>query len=344
MTTIKEIAEKAGVSIGTVDRVIHKRGRVSPETEGRIQSIIDDLDYRPNLFARVLKLSRTYTFGIFMPDEDQDGGYWALSASGIRRALIELEGNRIQGRFFTYDRYSSDSFERTATILLDACPDGLLIAPILTKYIPELIHQSLPEMPYAFFDSDIPGLHPISVINQDAYRSGRLAAELITKIARPPAVLLVLRFMPDDYHISARCRGFRDFFSGLEGYAVQEMGIDVSNDSPSLTAFISRFREEHPNLKGIFSTNALTYRAALALEELYGSSRPALVGYDLIQDNAKWLERGVIDFIISQQPEMQGYRGIYSLYRHVILKEKVDRQVMMPLDIITRESIHHGGF
>ena len=51
---IKDIAEKAGCSIGTVDRVIHKRGKVSPEVRERIEAIMKELDYRPDLNARAL--------------------------------------------------------------------------------------------------------------------------------------------------------------------------------------------------------------------------------------------------------------------------------------------------
>ena len=51
---IKDIALRAGVSIGTVDRVLHKRGEVSEETQQKIQQIIDELDYRPNLLASSL--------------------------------------------------------------------------------------------------------------------------------------------------------------------------------------------------------------------------------------------------------------------------------------------------
>jgi LacI family transcriptional regulator len=52
--TIPEIAKKAGVSIATVDRVLHKRGRVSDKTIKKIQEIIDTYGYEPNPFARNL--------------------------------------------------------------------------------------------------------------------------------------------------------------------------------------------------------------------------------------------------------------------------------------------------
>lgn len=54
MATIKEIATLAGVSRGTVDRVLNHRGDVNPQTEKKILQIIRDLDYKPNKAGIVL--------------------------------------------------------------------------------------------------------------------------------------------------------------------------------------------------------------------------------------------------------------------------------------------------
>ena len=100
MTTIKKIAEKAGVSIGTVDRVIHNRGFVSNKTETRVKQAIEELNYTPNIFARQLKLSRLFTFGVLMPKFNQDSRYWQMTAKGIQKAQKELKTHRIQIQFF----------------------------------------------------------------------------------------------------------------------------------------------------------------------------------------------------------------------------------------------------
>ena len=63
-----------------------------------------------------------------------------------------------------------------------------------------------------------------------------------------------------------------------------------------------------------------------------------MIGYDLVDENIRLLREGAIDFLISQRPGRQGYLGILVLYRHVVLNETVDRTIMMPIDIITREN------
>ena len=68
MPTIKEVARRAGVSIGTVSHVLTGAVPVSPRLLSRVQSAIRELDYHPNHVARSLKTSRTRTLGIIVPD------------------------------------------------------------------------------------------------------------------------------------------------------------------------------------------------------------------------------------------------------------------------------------
>lgn len=341
MATIKQIAEKAGVSIGTVDRVIHGRGRVAPETEAVIKKVIDELGYEPNLFARTLKLGQTFNFGIVMPADNQDGGYWSKPHSGMVKALDELKQQFVSAEFFTYDRYAKQPISAFRDQLNENGFDGLLIAPILTEPMTDLIQNLPAEMPYVFFDSDLPDLNPLSVIMQDAAQSGRLAAELMLKVLRGSGPVVAVKIVPDDYHLTARINGFLSYMKSDAEHLVFSYEADLGCDAECIRTLIKGLKNEHPDLQGIFMPNALTYQVAEALETTSFKQKPILLGYDLIDSNAEWLENGVIDFIISQRPEMQGYQGIYTLYRHAALKENVDKHVTMPLDIITKENMRY---
>ena len=68
MATIKEVADLAGVSVGTVSHVITGSVPVSEVLRQRVEGAIKDLDYHPNHVARSLKTSRTRTLGIIVPD------------------------------------------------------------------------------------------------------------------------------------------------------------------------------------------------------------------------------------------------------------------------------------
>ena len=64
-----------------------------------------------------------------------------------------------------------------------------------------------------------------------------------------------------------------------------------------------------------------------------------LVGYDLIEENIKYLEEGVIDFLICQKPEDQGYRSIQAMFNYILMKKTVERVNYSPIDIIMKENI-----
>jgi LacI family transcriptional regulator len=53
------------------------------------------------------------------------------------------------------------------------------------------------------------------------------------------------------------------------------------------------------------------------------------------------VESGLINFLISQRPEMQGYEGIYCLFEHVVLRQNVKRSIMVPIDILTRDNLKY---
>ena len=89
-TTVRivDIARMAGVSVATVDRVIHNRGKVSEENLARINEVLRRVDYRPNLIARSLASGRRYTLCAVMP-RFAPGEYWADFEAGIARAEAE---------------------------------------------------------------------------------------------------------------------------------------------------------------------------------------------------------------------------------------------------------------
>ena len=59
---IKDIAERAGVSVGTVDRVLHNRPNVSPKAREKVEAALKEVDYHPNMYASALAYNKSYIF------------------------------------------------------------------------------------------------------------------------------------------------------------------------------------------------------------------------------------------------------------------------------------------
>ena len=122
-TTVRivDIARMAGVSVATVDRVIHNRGKVSEENLARINEVLRRVDYRPNLIARSLASGRRYTLCAVMP-RFAPGEYWADFEAGIARAEAEAVRYNVTVRRFCFDQYDRSSFESLLETLRRAHP------------------------------------------------------------------------------------------------------------------------------------------------------------------------------------------------------------------------------
>ena len=339
MTSLRDIAARARVSIGTVDRVLHHRGRVAPATQARIRRLLREQDYRPNLHARTLSLARDFRFAVLLPRQEQDSGYWKLPVLGIRKAVRELEDYRVEARFFPFDRYSDSSFVRASAAALRFRPDGVLLAPVRGEAAARLVSSLSGTLPYALIDSSLPGGGALTTIVQDARQSGLLAAHLMRTIVQRRGHVAIVRVLPADFHIEDRIRGF---LAGIGGGLTREaiiVEVDSRHGRAAFQQALAPVLRRSPSLCGIYVSNAWTHAVALAVRRLIPGRTLCIVGYDCVKENSALLARGGIDFLISQRPAMQGYEGIRSLFRHVVLGRRVPREITVPLDILTRENL-----
>jgi len=86
--SIKDIAEKSGVSVATVSRVINNRGKYSQETRERVLKIIREYDYTPDMTAKALRIKRQQAIGVILPEVTNE--YFAAITLKIQEQLFDL--------------------------------------------------------------------------------------------------------------------------------------------------------------------------------------------------------------------------------------------------------------
>jgi LacI family transcriptional regulator len=338
--SVKEIARLANVSIGTVDRVLHERGRVSEKTRQKILKIIKQIDYKPNIYARNLKLSKIYHFGVLMPELHQDSQYWHLPYQGMEHAAHELKSLNVRIHYYFFNKFADSSFKKQCEQALAKDIDGLIIAPVLYEESKKMISCMPADLPYIFIDSTLPGAKPLSVIGQDSHQAGRLAASLMCTLLPEGGKIIVIRNLPHDYHIDQRIYGFKDLLQERDRqYHTVIIPLQHQDKAHLFNDAAQKIQADHHDLDGLFVPHANTYPFARHLVKQGGGKKIAVIGFDLIRENVELLKEGMIDFVISQRPRVQGYQSIYSLYRHFILKEKVAKKIVMPLEIFNKENI-----
>jgi len=344
---IKDIARLAQVSPGTVDRVIHHRGEVSEPTRIKIEKIISELDYQPDILAQTLASKRNRLFAVLMPVSANGTGFWQAPNKGIDKALQEIRPFGVAVQRFFYEMDEKKSFEKQSALLLKEKPDAVLFAPVYPQESLRFISLCRElGIPVTLFNSTFDELQDVYYIGQDARQSGFLAAKLLSWGIPAGGDILILNMSgrKDNHnHIITREHGFRSYFTSAElnGFELhtielQQAGDPYLNDSLQ-SAFDRRW------VKGIFVTNSQVFRVASFIQ-LTQRKGIRLIGYDLLPENIAFLRSGIIDFLISQKPEEQGYQGIMSMFSRFVLNRPVPQNQFIPIDILAKENIDYYEF
>ena len=167
MTTIHEVALRAGVSAATVSHVINGTRFVSDEARQRVTAAMDELDYRPNTLARSLRRGRTQTIGLILPDSSNP--FFAEIAHGIEQAafargynviLCNTDGNIHKERLYLH-------------LLADKQVDGVLLDT--EAHDPQALRSYLPaHLPVVLVDRDFAD-NPFDVVLADSLQGAQEA-------------------------------------------------------------------------------------------------------------------------------------------------------------------------
>ena len=339
--TITEIAQKAGVSIGTVDRVIHKRGKVAPETEKKINDVIAQFGYQPNPIARQLKLNRNFVIGVLLPKLNTECGYWEQCYEGIKQAERELKPFSICVALKEFDRSLKGSCLQAGKKLLEEKVDAMVIAPVMDEDCQNLLKEKN-MVPYAFIDSPLPNTKPQATVAQNPFRGGLVAGRIMQMLAPKENKFMVFLTYTAAYNSRERSRGFNSFFLKTKNILIDEFIFEGDLTQEDFDASLDKYFEKNQNLGGIFVVNDAVHYVGEYLKKRGLKEKVALVGYDMILENKEALILGKIDCLIAQRPEKQGYSAIQSLYRKQILQQQTEN-TEIPIDVFFIETVADLG-
>lgn len=340
---IKDIAERAGVSVGTVDRVLHDRPNVSKPAREKIERALKEMNYQPNVYASALAYNRTYKFALLLPKHESEA-YWEEVEQGVKKAIEARRDFHIGVEMFFYQRFSNQSFEEEYTKCLDGQIDGVIIVPVdleTTRQFTNKLHER--SIPFVLLDSYMPDLRPLSFFGQDSFCSGFFAARMLMLIANDDKQIMLMKQMKDGRVTSKqqanREVGFRhymhDHFPSTE---IVELQLPFNGTRAEYDAALKAFFEEHPQIHNGISLNS---RAHIVGDWLLRNNRRdiQIMGYDMVAKNAECLRQGSISFIIAQHGYQQGFCCVDTLFKAVVLRKKVRPINYMPIELLTKENV-----
>ena len=344
---IVDIAKLAGVSPGTVDRVIHNRGRIAPDKKERIEEIIKQLGYRPNIAARLLATGQTFTIAVVAPSYIGES-YWKQVSEGINRAAEELAQYNLKVDFIRFDQYDRTSFDRVASGVDWSRYNGVIIATLFEEKVKALSTQlNALEIPYIYIDSQVEGQADLAYFGVDAHASGYIAGKMLCRemAADSPIVITHIRFRRNEISTQMRKRE-----SGLLQY-LREAGRDDRveyiehdpNNPEATTTALEHIISKYQNPIGIMILNSRAYELVDVLENgnVELCEQLVIVGFEAIKPNIDAMNRGRVRLLISQRPELQGYNAVKALSNLFLFGTKPNKINYTPIDILIPENIKY---
>ena len=340
---IKDIAERAGVSVGTVDRVLHERPNVSKSAREKVEKALKEMDYKPNMYASALAYNRSYTFHMLIPKHESEA-YWEEIEEGAKRAMEARRDFHINVLIHFYERFNDAHFISQYQEIMNAKPDGVVIVPStleLTRQFTDLLHEQ--NIPFIMLDSYMPDLKPLSFYGQDSFASGYFAAKALTMIAYKEREVMLMKQTKDGRVTSKqhdnREVGFRHYMHDhYPNVKIVELDLPIEGSKKQYHIMLEKFFTQHPQLHHCIT---LSSKAHIIGEFLLKTNRRnvQVMGYDMVHKNAECLRQGSISFLIAQHAYQQGYSCVDALFQAIVLKKKVNPVNYMPIELLMKENV-----
>jgi LacI family transcriptional regulator len=336
--TLRDIARQAGVSLATVDRVLHNRPGVRPDTVRRVKEAIERNAFQPHVAAAELARGRARRFAFVMPSGPN------LFMQQIEAYLGEMSG-WLSARRLSVEIIATDVFD--PMVLTDCLEqlagdfDGVAVValdhPSVRAAINDLVDSGTEIVTLV---SDVPSSRRHHYVGIDNIAAGRTAGALVGRLvrARQGKVAIIAGSQGLRDH-AERIFGFNQVmaseFAGLDVLPVLE-GRDDDARSEELTA---RLLRDHPDMVGLYNVGAGTPGVAKALIESGRDKQVVFVGHDVTVLTRKLLLQGVMDAAISQNPGHEARAAVRVLLALARGEPILSEQEKIRIDIVMRDNL-----
>ena len=319
MATIKEIASLAGVSRGTVDRVLNHRGAVSPQTEQKIWEIVQALDYKPNKAGIVLAAQKknlklgVVLLGLSTPFYDD-------VLIGVRSKAAELEGYNCSV-LIRQTEYSLDQQLAAIDELLGEGINGLAFSPYNDMQIREKINELYDRgIPVVTLNTDIENSKRIAYVGSNFYRSGETAAGLMHLMTKGCINVGIVSGSRNVLCHTERIAGFQKV---IQSYGNIHIVDTVTNNDDEVESYelTAKLLSTHPEINALYFSAGGVYGGCRAVLSAGRDKDMTIITNDMVDTTRDYMEKGLIAATICQQPFLQGYNPLSILFTYLTTGE-----------------------
>jgi LacI family transcriptional regulator len=336
-TQIKDIARALGISIGTVDRALHDRGRISPLTKERVLQMAKTLGYQPNAAARALSSRRRMKVSVNLPIEIAP--FWDAVREGIQEEAGVFAASGIEIEFRSFPRLGQgekDAFEEA----LAAKVNGIIMATGRPEDLRLPIRNAARvRIPVVAVSTDAPGTARLAVVAIDSLASGSLAGELLGRLSRGSGELAVVT---GDLRITDHAEKFSSFRDSVRAlFPKMKILKPLQNHEDEAEAYeeCKSLFSAHPGLEGLYISTANSPPVLEALKDSGRLGDLRVIATDLFPPMIYQLESGGVVATLYQRPRSQGQLALRLLHDFLVGGRCPSHQMRLAPHLIMKSNL-----
>lgn len=339
MATIKEIAELAGVSRGTVDRVLNNRGSVNTKTAQKVNEIARALNYKPNPAGLTLAAQKKkLQLGVILcPTSNLFFAEILESVEAKARELSSYNCTVIVKQV----AFNEQMQLKTIDALLKEGIHGLALSPVNTPAIQDKVEELVDKgIPVITFNTDLANSRRLAYVGSDYFKAGETAAGLMRLMTQGPIELGIVTGSADVLCHSERISGFTRI---IKEHCPNIHIVDTvycNDDEIESYEQTQKLLSKHPEINALFFAAGGFYGGCRAIKAMELNGKFSIITFDAIPSHSSLLKDGTILASICQHPEIQGSKPLELLFIYLIsgiLPEK--EYLYTDIDIRIRENV-----
>lgn len=339
MATIKEIAALAGVSRGTVDRVLNHRGSVNPATAEKIEKIARELDYKPNVAGLVLAAQKKrLKLGVILFSPENP--FYLDVLEGVNEKAEELAGYNCTV-LIKQISYSVEAQLKAIDELVAEEVNGITLAPYNDERIRRRINALYDRgIPVVTLNTDIENSKRIAYVGSNYNKSGATAAGLLHLMTHGQVNVGIITGSSNILCHTERIAGFTETLKPYRDLIHITDIIEVHDDEIESYEKTTKLLTEHPEINALYFAAGGVYGGCRSVTALGLQDKIRIVAYDMVPTTKELMRKGAIAAVICQQPKVQGSKPLALLFTYLTtggLPEKEHNYVAV--DIRIRENL-----
>jgi LacI family transcriptional regulator len=335
-TTVKDIASELNISLGTVSKALTGKTGISEETRKTVIDTAKRLGYRVNRLAQSLARN-PIVIGIIFPKVWPE--YYGYLGQGIQNVLEKMSDYNVIGKYkrisslFSGDEISSaiDSFIAEGVNAVILCPASVTGCGV---YLNKLYENNIPAV---ILGTDLPDGQRLTCVRVDATMAGRLAGEFMNWIVPENKSVVVFIGNKDMKDHGEKVVGF---LQEVQGKTLKIGGIYETQDEPEVAYHLTKkIIRELPDLAGIYvaTGNSIAVCKCIVEHALEGKIR--VIGIDIFPDIKKYVDEGVMNGVIFQNPINQGELAVKTIYAYLAEGLSCEDNIYIQPQLILRNNI-----